>query len=104
MDVLIQYQYLLTRWRRNSSKRLKSRRKQALKRRSAFARGQAQERAIFFVLLNNFIQSSLRQPKLVWMKERSGHWWEHVVKTTFTPQDWLDNFSCFVCHLPIYLQ
>ena len=30
--------------------------------------------------------------KTLWMKERSNHWWEHVVKSTFAPQDWLENF------------
>ena len=28
----------------------------------------------------------------VWTKERSTHWWEQVVNSSFTPQDWLNNF------------
>ena len=28
----------------------------------------------------------------VWIKERSNHWWDHILKSTFNSHDWLENF------------
>ena len=36
------------------------------------------------------IMSSTR---ITWAKERSSTWWEQVVNSTFTENDWLENFS-----------
>ena len=30
--------------------------------------------------------------RMIWAKERSNTWWEQVVNSTFTEQDWLENF------------
>ena len=29
---------------------------------------------------------------MIWAKERSNTWWEQVVNSNFTEQDWLENF------------
>ena len=63
----------------------------ARRRRVAFARKQAKERAFFFVLLAMSCQFRFPSVRTVWMRERSGHWWEHVVQN-FSLQDWLKNF------------
>ena len=83
---------LLRHRRQKASKRLVSQRKRAERSRSAFYRKQAQERFTFFTLLVASVSMSIPSRRTIWMRERSGHWWEHVVKTTFTPQDWLCNF------------
>ena len=49
---------------------------------------QAQQRFVFLLLLTG-ITSSTRE---LWTKERSTHWWDHVVNSTFTNQNWLINF------------
>ena len=59
----------------------------------AFARRQAQERAVFFLLIATVTLTSRVSPsRMLWMKERNNDWWEQVVQSTFTEQDWLDNF------------
>ena len=30
--------------------------------------------------------------RMMWAKERSSTWWEEVVNSNFTEQDWLENF------------
>ena len=30
--------------------------------------------------------------RAVWVRDRSRVWWDHIVGTTFTPDDWLTNF------------
>ena len=52
-----------------------------------------EERVTFMFLLEMISLSWLVPPaRAIWCKEHSSHWWEHVVNTTFTPQDWLRNF------------
>ena len=89
--------------RLRSHKSLLNRRKFAMKRRQVFFSRQLQEWITFCAVLlrlNHFITTSFRVPKLVWVRERSSHWWDHV-EANFTPQDWLDNFrssrSTFTC-------
>ena len=38
------------------------------------------------------IKSKVDMKRTVWMKERSDHWWGHIVSNTFTEDDWLENF------------
>jgi len=58
-----------------------------------FAKRQAQERSLFiFIMLSFIIQMSVPQKRLLWMREKSNHWWEQVVKSNFTSTDWLENF------------
>ena len=45
-----------------------------------------------FVVLISVTCCNLSPERMIWMKERRTHWWEHVVKSTFTSQDWLENF------------
>lgn len=90
---LVMY-FVMRRRRHASKKRLAFLRKRAVRRRVKFCRRQALERLLYFTLLvaSSSISLSLNTVRSLWMKERSGHWWEHLVKTTFTPQDWLNNF------------
>ena len=66
------------------------------RRRREFVRRQAIERLMFvmlmFVMLMSMTCGSLSPERMIWTKERSSHWWEHIVKCTFTPKDWLENF------------
>ena len=64
-----------------------------MKRRTAFAQRQAQKRLIFTFLLA--VVSATLQGSAVrslWCKERSSHWWEHIVHRSFTAHDWNENF------------
>ena len=61
------------------------------RRRQAFVRRQAMERLMFVVLMS-VTCCNLSPERMIWTKERSSQWWEQVVKSTFTPQDWLENF------------
>ena len=77
--------------KRRAAKRLKVMKQQRNKRRREFVRRQAMERFMFVVLMSVAF-CNLSPERMLWMKERSNHWWEHVVNSTFTPQDWLQNF------------
>ena len=92
MEKIFAVRYLLAR-RRDAVKRLRWRRKQSFRRRRAFAEKQAQQHVMFMCLLAvvacNLQGSGVRTQ---WAKERSSHWWEQVVNSTFTPRDWLENF------------
>ena len=59
--------------------------------RREFVRRQAIER-LMFVMLMSMTCGSLSPERMIWTKERSSHLWEHIVKCTFTPTDWLENF------------
>ena len=90
--VVVVRAYLLAR-KREAMRRVSWRRKQSDKRRRAFARRQARERVMFnFVLA--IISVNLCGPAVrrLWVKERSAHWWEQVVNSSFTQTDWLENF------------
>lgn len=84
---------LLGKRRSKAQLRLVSRSKKAINRRRAFKRKQLQERSLFIKTLTIKCLMLVFVPRvrLVWVKERSEHWWQHVV-SNFTPQDWLENF------------
>ena len=44
--------------------------------------------ATAYLYLHEVVLSS----RMIWAKERSSTWWEQVVNSTFTDQDWLENF------------
>ena len=58
-------------------------------------RRQARER--LFAVLMSVTFCNLSPERTVWTNERSSHWWEHVVKSTFTPQNWLENCRMSQC-------
>ena len=86
----------LLRRKRRAGKRLKQIEEERRRRRRAFVSRQARERLMFAVLMS-VTCCNLSPERTVWTKERSSHWWEHVVKSTFTPQDWLENFRMSQC-------
>ena len=45
------------------------------------------------------VSSLLTTTRMLWAKERSNNWWEYVVKSTFTQQDWLENFQSTFLYL-----
>ncbi len=63
-----------------------------MKRRRAFARRQAQQRLMFFVMMAVVSNLQGSPVRMLWAKERSSNWWEQVVNSAFTPRDWLENF------------
>ena len=65
------------------------------RRRREFDRRQAIERLVF-VMLMSVACLNLSQERMLWTKERSSHWWEHVVKSTFIQNDWIENFRISV--------
>lgn len=81
----------LLKTKQRATKRAKLIKEQQSRRRRQFIRKQAVER-LMFVLLMSVTYCNLLPERIVWTKERSSHWWEHIVKSTFTPQDWLENF------------
>ena len=69
-----------------------------MKRRKALVRRQLEECVTIMFLLEMILLSRLVPPaRAIWCKERSSHWWEHVVNTTFTPQD------CMSCDTFLHL-
>ena len=98
--------HLLAR-KREVMRRVKWRKSQAKKQRTAFALSQAQERLIFSLLLATVsvtLQGSA--VRSLWCKERSSHWWEHVVQHAFTAHDLNETFRMshatflYVCNEP----
>ena len=90
--VVVVRAFLLAR-KREAMRRVKWRSRQTMKRRTAFTQRQAQERLIFTFLLA--IVSATLQGSAVrslWCKERSSHWWQHIVHRSFTANDWNENF------------
>ena len=84
--------YFLAR-RRKAARRLKWKRLLRERERRDFLKKQALERLLFFSMMVAFITScSLSPERMLWSRSRSRHWWEHVVNSTFTSQDWLENF------------
>ena len=77
--------------KRRASKRLIMMKRERSRRRREFVRKQAIER-LMFVILMSMICGNLSPEQMIWTKERSCHWWEHIVKCTFMPKDWLENF------------
>ena len=53
---------------------------------------------LMFMVLMSVAHCNQSPDRMIWMKERSSDWWEHVVKSTFTPRDWLENFR----NVPFY--
>ena len=81
--------------RRRVDERMRWRRIQRTRRRRAFVRRQARQRLVFVLMLAGLsfgLHGQGSSIRTVWTKERSSYWWEHVVSSCFTPQDWLQNF------------
>lgn len=87
---------LLLKRKRRAVKRLERMKEERGRHRRAFVRRQAMERFMFVVLMS-VTCCNLSPERMIWTKERSSYWWEHIVKTTFTPQDWLENFRMSQC-------
>ena len=87
---------VLLKRKRRAAERLERVREERRRRRRAFLRRQAMER-LMFVALMTLSYCNLSPERTIWTKERSSHWWEHVVKSTFTQQDWLQNFRMSQC-------
>ena len=78
--------------KRRVSNGIKRRKRLRTRRASAFARRQSQERFIFTLLLSMAALTHHAPERSLWVKERSSHWWQHVVNCMFMPHDWLENF------------
>lgn len=50
--------------------------------------------SLLFIMILSCVSlnASIRQDRILWEKQRSSDWWEHVVLSTFNSEDWLDNF------------
>ena len=80
--------------RRREVERMRWRR-QRMRRHQAFVKRQARQRLVFMMMLAGLsfgLHGQGSTVRSVWSKERSSHWWEHIVTSHFTPQDWLQNF------------
>ena len=86
----------LLRSKRRTVQRLTLMKQKRSRRRREFDRRQAIERLVF-VMLMSVSCLNLSQERMLWTKERSSHWWEHVVKSTFTQNDWIENFRMSQC-------
>ena len=78
--------------KRRVSNGIKHRKRLRTRRASVFARRQSQERFIFTSLLSMAALTHHAAERSLWVKERSSHWWQHVVNCMFMPHDWLENF------------
>ena len=79
--------------RRNVERRQRLR-KQAKKKRLAefMKRKESQNIMFMFFLCCLGLGATARFDKLYWVKPRSCDWWDRVVLSTFTADDWLTNF------------
>ena len=82
---------LASRKRRTNALLWKKRLTQSRRKRK-FSQRQAHERLFFTVMMSIFAINVCSPTRSLWTKERSSYWWDHIVKQTFTPRDWLDNF------------
>ena len=64
--------------------------KRFLHRRRVFERRQDKQRLIFAFVCVSVLSFSI--PRSVWQRDRDTQWWEEIVKTKFTAQDWQTNF------------
>lgn len=55
----------------------------------AFRSQKIVQRVVMVQLLVN--SRTVPRPCRQWVRDRSGHWWQHVVPS-FTPREWLENF------------
>ena len=76
---------------KSTDKLIEYKKKARAVRRKQIAKRQAQEFTLFITLVTLMSSLPVFLPRMVWMRKRSGHWWEEIVKR-FTPQDWLNNF------------
>ena len=83
--------YHSLRSKRKAAKRLARMRQERKTRRRWFRKKQAIERFFFVVLLSATCENCLTE-RTVWIKERSNHWWDHILMSTFNSHDWLENF------------
>ena len=83
-------QRLLSAWYavRHLSARRNAARRRIIRR---FREKQQKERLLFITILGLIVCRSFMRERNIWIKERSGDWWERIV-SSFTQQDWLENF------------
>ena len=62
------------------------------RRRRVFVQRQARERLFFALVLSTLVFNCCSPTRSLWRKERSSYWWDHVVNSTFSTHDWLENF------------
>ena len=62
------------------------------RRRQIFVQRQARERLFFTLVLSMLAFNCCSPNRTLWRKERSSYWWDHVVNSTFSAHDWLENF------------
>ena len=77
--------------KRRADKRMEWMKRRRRRRRREFVRRQAMERFMFVLLMSGTL-CNLSPERMLWAKERNGHWWEHFINSVLTPQDWLENF------------
>ena len=49
-------------------------------------------RLVLFITTVLMQVMTMRMPREVWTFDRSKKWWDHIVMSTFTPRDWMENF------------
>ena len=96
MDETVVATALLLRRKANRKQREKEmylrKRARAIRRR-AFAAKQERQRLLFAVLLAmTTLTVRLPTPRSIWMRQRSSYWWDHIVLSTFTHEQWMENF------------
>ena len=94
MDKLLIVRAILVAARRRKVLRREEWRRERRRRWKAFVRRQAQQRLLFVLLLSGISARIGLGPsaRALWANERSTHWWDHVVNSSFTGEDWLKNF------------
>ena len=70
-------------------------------RRRMFKRRKSMERFVFVCFLSLALLKVHSPLRTVWSKERSGYWWEKILKEAFSTHDWSENFrmskQTFMC-------
>ena len=77
---------------------------QSRRRVETFRARQARHRQLFLMLLSAALIVSSQVDRRIWKIDRSGYWWQHIAKKTFSESGCLENFRMnratfdYLCH------
>ena len=77
--------------RRRSVRRFEMMKLERERRRREFLRRKERER-LMYVMMIAIVTANLANERVVWTKQRSSDWWENVVCSSFSSEQWMENF------------
>ena len=92
MEVEAKYQYVRIMMKRKEQLRKVARRMKREMRVRQFQQQQETNRVVFVLFMCCCLVQMCTPSREIWIRERNGRWWEHIVASTFTTRDWVTNF------------